>query len=60
MNPNSDPFTYVGEKEYKWTLHKLTTLTTELAGKYLTQDVALLSAVAQQVSPTLKVDAVIA
>jgi len=48
------------EKEYKWTLHDLTELTTKLVGEYLTEDVALLSAVAQQVSPTVKLNAVIA
>jgi GTP-binding protein EngB required for normal cell division len=47
-------------EEYKWTLHKLTQLTTKLVGEYLSEDVALLSAVAQQVSPTVKLDAVIA
>jgi GTPase Era involved in 16S rRNA processing len=47
-------------KEYTGTLHKLTQLTTQLVREYLTEDVALLSAVAQQVSPTVKLDAVIA
>jgi len=48
------------EPEYKSTLHDLTELTTKLVGEYLTEDIALLSAVAQQVSPTVKLDAVIA
>jgi len=48
------------DEEYKWTLHELTKLTTELVGQYLTADIAVLSAVAQQVSPTVKLDAVIA
>jgi hypothetical protein len=52
--------TYVAEEGYEWTLHKLTQDTTKLVGEYLTEDVALLSAVAQQVSPTVKLDAVIA
>lgn len=57
---NFDPSTYVAADEYKWTLQKLTQLTTQLAGEYLTDDVAVLSAVAQQVSPTVKLEAVIA
>jgi hypothetical protein len=54
------PPIYVAAEEYKPTLHELTQLTTQLVGEYLTEDVALLSAVAQQVSPALKLDAVIA
>ena len=50
----------VAEPGYEWTLHDLTQLTTKLVGEYLNEDVAILSAVAQQVSPTVKLDAVIA
>ena len=50
---------YLAEEEYKWTLHGLTRLTTKLVGEYLSEEVAVLSAVAQQVNPTDKVNAVI-
>ena len=57
---NFDPSTYVAEKSYERTLLELTKLTTERVGEYLHEDIAVLSAVAQQVNPNVKLDAVIA
>ena len=47
-------------KDYKLTLHKLIRLTTEAVERYFPDYVVVVSAVAQQISPTVKLDAVIA